>query len=490
MNADRDRWADLSDRQAAEEELTPEELDFLSTYPETCDECAYERNWWAELPELQPEVFDGNTRPEPSARGRWRVPARASIIAVATAAAALAALWVSTRPTMSPATSLEARLTPVVTTLPTSTRRPGRWRAVAATGDDVAAVNAMADTGDVVTSRTGHACFRHDLGVVLCVGSSTRATLHGENERPWVALSAGRAVAELEARDLSDAFFVQTPTGRATALGTMFGVEVRPDATSVRVSHGRVAWKADEGGATETVEAGQAVDENGPRVLSSEEMAAERWLLRGGLLWRGGPSATFDLERPRGECRAVVDGRQFGTQRVWLRLPPGERVLSWEGCDDPTREIVRLEPDQHVHRGGSSEPPSDTPAEETSSASPGANLMARAQAAHAQQRLARASQLYAELMVRFPSSPEASVAPLALGRLLLQQGQGPEALAAFDAYLARGGGLGMEARLGRIQALAALGRHEERAAAIADFVERYPDSRAAQALKTDPVDAP
>jgi TolA-binding protein len=77
----------------------------------------------------------------------------------------------------------------------------------------------------------------------------------------------------------------------------------------------------------------------------------------------------------------------------------------------------------------------------------------------------RAVELYRRLERDFPGSPEAVLAAVPLGRLLLETGYPRAALAALDGYLgaARGGTLIPEALYGRARALAELGdRAEER----------------------------
>jgi len=227
-------------------------------------------------------------------------------------------------------------------------------------------------------------------------------------------------------------------------------------------------------------------------VLTSAEIDDDRWLLRGAMMWKGGPSAKVAIERPEPACRAMVAGRRFGAERLWLRLPPGARQLTWEGCPGRAAQTLELRPGQRVEVGAAqatdedSDAPHDASPRGPERSGDPMRLLAQAQAAQARGELAVASAHYAELLTRFPQSAEASVARLARGRLLLQQGRAQEALAAFDAYLAQGGGLGQEARLGRIEALGRLGRDAERAKAVADFVARYPDTRAARALQPPP----
>lgn len=492
------RWTDLSDRHALEEPLTEEERSFLHAHPDTCPACAEERSWWDGLTALQ--VPGENDREPPAgADGPLTEPSRPPHRWLAVAAAAAAAglgWWGGSRSIASSDTLTTGLARPVASATAVASPAPtgGSWRAVAATGEGIASVEAMADTGDIATGDDSHVCFRHDLGIVACAAPGTRAILHGYDAQPWVALSQGRVVIELESRDLAAAFFVQTPSGRATALGTMFSVETKAAGDALRVTHGRVRWSARAGATPILVAAGEAVDPQGKRVLSSAEIDEDRWLLRGAMMWKGGPSAVVAIDRPDPACRASVAGRRFGAERLWLRLPPGSRELAWEGCTGHAGQTLEVEAGQRIGLGA--EPTAEKTPTRAPDGSPTASahadgngsmrLLAQAQSAQARGELAVASAHYAELLARFPQSAEASVARLARGRLLLQQGRAQDALAAFDAYLAQGGGLGQEARLGRIQALGLLGRDAERAKAITDFVARYPDTRAARALQDAP----
>jgi TolA-binding protein len=67
---------------------------------------------------------------------------------------------------------------------------------------------------------------------------------------------------------------------------------------------------------------------------------------------------------------------------------------------------------------------------------------------------------------------------VSLGGLLLESGQGDEALAAFDSYLAAApsGGLVPESLAGRARALKSVGREAEAARAWRELARRYPDS--------------
>ncbi len=100
------------------------------------------------------------------------------------------------------------------------------------------------------------------------------------------------------------------------------------------------------------------------------------------------------------------------------------------------------------------------------------DLLKRAQKLYTAGDMAGATAAYRALVARYPGSGEARAALISLGQLALAGGRAGEALSDFDRYLASGGPLSTEARVGRIGALRALGRTSEERAAIEDFLAR------------------
>lgn len=89
---------------------------------------------------------------------------------------------------------------------------------------------------------------------------------------------------------------------------------------------------------------------------------------------------------------------------------------------------------------------------------------------------ARAAEAYRGLIARYPGSAEAPASLVALGRMLLDDGDAPGALRCFDDYLRRGGGLGEDVMLGRALALQHLGRSDDESAAWSALLASYPGS--------------
>jgi TolA-binding protein len=111
---------------------------------------------------------------------------------------------------------------------------------------------------------------------------------------------------------------------------------------------------------------------------------------------------------------------------------------------------------------------------ETASA---AQLFARANAARRSGDVERALPLYRRLLTEFGASREARTAEVTMARLLLDtQGNATEALGLFQRYQREqpDGTLAEEAVLGEAEALKALGRRADEAAAWSRLVERFP----------------
>lgn len=106
-------------------------------------------------------------------------------------------------------------------------------------------------------------------------------------------------------------------------------------------------------------------------------------------------------------------------------------------------------------------------------------LLARANEARRRGELRGAARLYRLLQRSHPSSREASVSRVTLGRLLLDGlGEAGAALPEFDRYLQAhpSGVLAEEARVGRALALGRLGREAEERAAWRELLAHHPDS--------------
>jgi len=105
------------------------------------------------------------------------------------------------------------------------------------------------------------------------------------------------------------------------------------------------------------------------------------------------------------------------------------------------------------------------------------SLFAHANSARRQGEHARAAGLYRDLLARHPDAAEASATRVALGRLLLDDGDAASALPFFETYLRSGDpSLREEAMLGRARAQGRLGHVVEERAAWSALVQGYPQS--------------
>jgi len=155
-------------------------------------------------------------------------------------------------------------------------------------------------------------------------------------------------------------------------------------------------------------------------------------------------------------------------QWVVIRRPNG---LPPVVADDPSS---RLTPP--VSRRASR--PAQKPIDEGPQDDGVSSLFAKANSARRQNQVAAAIALYGEVERRFPSSDEARVSRLSLGRLLVERGIPAEGLSQLDDYLADSpdGSLAPEALFGKARALQALGRREDERGVWQHLLSRFPDS--------------
>ncbi len=139
-------------------------------------------------------------------------------------------------------------------------------------------------------------------------------------------------------------------------------------------------------------------------------------------------------------------------------------------------------------------PPSAAFAAEEPVEQTAASLLQSANAARSRGQIDQAVSLLRELQQRFPSSPEATLSHVSLGKLLMLRGLAEAALREFSTYLTTGGPLDEEALVGRAQALGAMGRLGEERGTWEALAARFPNSvyapRARERLRVLTGDAP
>jgi TolA-binding protein len=91
--------------------------------------------------------------------------------------------------------------------------------------------------------------------------------------------------------------------------------------------------------------------------------------------------------------------------------------------------------------------------------------------------------VYKLLTDHHPGSPEADLAELSLGKLLLASGDASQALTHFRRAGASGGALGSEALWGEAGALKALGRINDERSTLERLLAQYPEGAYAKAAR-------
>jgi len=120
------------------------------------------------------------------------------------------------------------------------------------------------------------------------------------------------------------------------------------------------------------------------------------------------------------------------------------------------------------------------------------DMLARAQRLLGAGKTKQAMRVYETLVKRHASTTAGKTALVSLGRIELKQGRPKQALAHFDAYLAKSaGGLVEDARYNRVLALRKLGRTSQEQRSIDAFLADYPKSIYAKRLRkrADELDA-
>jgi TolA-binding protein len=100
----------------------------------------------------------------------------------------------------------------------------------------------------------------------------------------------------------------------------------------------------------------------------------------------------------------------------------------------------------------------------------------RANAARRSGQHGPAADLYRALIARYPGSAEAHASLVALGRMLLDDGDAAGALRSFDQYLSSGGAMVEDVMAGRAIALRNLGRPGDEVRAWRALLSQYPSS--------------
>jgi TolA-binding protein len=142
----------------------------------------------------------------------------------------------------------------------------------------------------------------------------------------------------------------------------------------------------------------------------------------------------------------------------------------------PSPDGVRTPPSDSAIVSSSAPDPAHAAEPVSHAVSDAAGLFREATAARHAADFGRARGLYLRLESEFPASPEAQLAHVSLGKVLLSMGRASEAEQQFAVYLRADGGLTEEALVGRAQSLARLGRGDDERRVWETLVREFPTS--------------
>jgi len=379
---------------------------------------------------------------------RWIRASAVAISLILPAAAAIALIMYEPKPVPSaePVTRpiVEPLIAPTVVPI-VHARTAGRGQRLFRAGS-VLPFNTELVEGDSVESGTTPGCLVVDPGVDVCLAANTGIKLVSLS-RTGRALEVlrGHAVARLDPQAPGDGFELRADAIRAQAEGTVYGLErVGDTEIRVRVLEGHVKVLAADSALN--VESSQvAVYRNTERTLVVEPLL------------------------PMHAARAL--------EVLAARNQEPIKPAAVEGAPAPAAPVA-TRPEAGAKQ----------PAVAAAATAPQTDARARLREAWEQlksKRWADAAATYAAILKDFPKSDEAHVVLVRLGDLQLDHLDQPgQALASYERYLREGGGpLEAEARYGRIQALARLGRTGSERGAIEDFLTKHPTSLKAPTLR-------
>jgi hypothetical protein len=327
-------------------------------------------------------------------------------------------------------------------------------------GGTRAELGAHVSVGRDVNVSGGTACFALEPGIHACFadGANVRLTRLGDPSRR-VDLLRGRGAFALRKLSPGERFSVVANGVFSTAIGTAFTVEL-DDRGGVRtiVHEGKVAV----GG------------ENDGTPIGAHKIG----LAHDGRVDLEPVLVHASTETDDWHALAQIAGRSIEDADSMPRVepasppePPATPAVS--GVEVPARAPAPAAPPSR--RAAESKPAAPASASE---------LLAAARQALRDQRWEDAAAAYQNIVSTYPASPEARTVLVPLAGLDIERlGRPVQGLELLDDYLATGGPLAVEARLGRIRALAMLGRRQDEVRAIDEFLAAHPSSLEAPALR-------
>lgn len=369
-----------------------------------------------------------------------------------------------------------------------------------------------------VTVQQGVACIELSTGVDVCLDDHSSITVGSRVQgHTNIEVVHGHAVARLDPQPEGHTFSLGSGGIRATAVGTVFSLDVSEDHRTVTaaVLQGVVeVTGADESvrlGAHEAARIEESRLERTP--LANDDQAHDLQILAAlAPVPRGPRGQVAILVTPPG-AEVLIDGRPRGRSPLVATLSAGtHRLEIADGEQGGVRvsEAIQVEPDTRLERrfdlGTSPEATSSAVEDSASSksggppepAAPSMGSRARSTSvASAEQMLAdahehrRASQwraaarAYRRLIKAHPRSASAHNALVSLGDLLLDRlGDPAGAARSYSRYLRNGGGtLAREARYGLVRAKRASSDRRGERKAIEAYLRHHPQTSRANALR-------
>lgn len=284
-----------------------------------------------------------------------------------------------------------------------------------------------------------------------------------------VALGRRGLLSEADERELDAALVADPAAAVAHAVGTAVDQDTR-----VRAGDDDLVQRAAEGALSRVARSGlfpapearpsgfRALRKPARRRGLSVMLAAALVLFTGAAfaLWSGALPVRWFTRAATVETEPVVV-RPTGTVRAALPAPATSSVAEESALEPPVDE-AREAPKRVAPR------PSGEDA---------ASLFRAANSARRDGAFDRAKRLYTELVTRFPTSEEAGLARVSLGKLALNTGNAKEAEREFDRYLKDGHGqLAEEALVSRAESLKRLGRADAERRTWQRLLAEHPNS--------------
>jgi len=382
-----------------------------------------------------------------------------------------------------------------------------------------AAFGQLLAEGSVVQVNDGTACLAIDPGIDVCLNKqstlrvSKTTVIDGRVERR-VDLLAGAATAAIDPQPAGARFSIVADKVWSTAVGTAFSVSRDKDGSvHTVVLSGKVLVGLHGDDNQQPVSAHQRAkfaDGNATVKAIARAEEAPYWAaIKTTELWRDPKTATLIVNDDQARATLWLDGQELGVSPLASLIPAGEHRLTSVLSDgrsierrfmiaagktwslDLKSELAARHVSDEINARVTDS--ADTTAKRTIDATaaititPASELLARARQQLRQSQWQAAADTYRELRRLHADSAEGKTVLVSLARLSMERlNQPAAALADLDNYLATGGGaLTQEARYLRIEALHSVGKHSVARDAANAFLDDYPQSFQAEALRHD-----